>query len=171
MTRRTQHASFLHGLWHGNEFLPNGSLEANGHVGKCFAASRNDAVGVAREDFFGGRANGRVGRNARLRNGVGADLQGQPRVNTGFAGNVGGADFLNDIAANDVIDSVLGQGSFCQQALNGETLQVDGQLVLVNGGRHGKWETHARNNHHVLFGGGAASFGRKGGPCRQAKRA
>ena len=79
-----------------------------------------------------------------------SNIDWQANVNGSFASNVRRSDFLNDIATNDVIYFVLGKSSLCEEALNGQTLKVDSQLVFVDARGHGKGESDTSDNDHIF---------------------
>mmetsp|Transcript_10655 Transcript_10655/g.17634 ORF Transcript_10655/g.17634 Transcript_10655/m.17634 type:complete len:260 (+) Transcript_10655:596-1375(+) len=143
-------ATLLHGFWHGNELLPHRSSETNGHVGKGFGTTRNHHIGMTRHNLFGSSANGSIGTDAGLCNRVSSNVHGQTSINGSLASNIAGTDFLNDIAGNDVVNFVLGEGSFSEEALNGEFLQINGEFILVDCRSHGKGKSNSRHDHDIL---------------------
>ncbi len=141
--------ALLHGLWEGDEFLSNRSRQTNWHVGKGFNAARDDDIGVSGLDCRCTGGNGGVGRNAGLRNRVAGNVVWQTGVDRCLPGNVGSFDFLDDVAADDVINNIFGQGRLVNQALDGEALQVNGHFVLVYRGSLGKGQSHTADNNDI----------------------
>ena len=74
----------------------------------------------------------------------------QANVNGSFASNVRRSNFLNDITTNDVVYLVFGKSSLCEKAMDGQTLKVDSQLVLVDARGHGKGEANTSDDDHIF---------------------
>jgi hypothetical protein len=63
---------------------------------------------MAHHDLLGTSGNGHiVGGNSSLCDGMGTNMVGKSGINDGFSCDIARLDFLNDIAANDIVDEIL----------------------------------------------------------------
>ena len=99
-------------------------------------------------------------------NRMGPDLVGEAGIDGSLSGNVAGADLLNDRAGNYIIDIFLANGRLIDQSLERKALQIDAELVGVDGRGHGKRQADAIHHHHgfgrILVGGGCDIGGTEG---------
>jgi hypothetical protein len=150
VTDRTEWTTLFHRLGHANKLLSNGPGQPNGHVRKGFHTTGDDNVGMTRHDLFRCVTDSRIGRNARLGDRVTTDRGRNAGVQGGLSRNVGRAHFLDDIAANNIVDSGRIECRLLQQSRNGLSLQIHRELVLVDGRSHGKGQPHARDDDDIF---------------------
>mmetsp|Transcript_11044 Transcript_11044/g.31714 ORF Transcript_11044/g.31714 Transcript_11044/m.31714 type:complete len:445 (+) Transcript_11044:163-1497(+) len=154
-----QRTPLLHGLGQADELLPDGARQPNGNVREGLHPARQHHIGVAGQYLLGAGADGGVGGDAGLGDGVRPDGAGQPRVDGGLARDVGRPDLLDDVAADDVVDGRLRQRRLRQQPGDREALQVDRHLLLVDGGGLRERQADAADDHDVA---GWPSVARRG---------
>ena len=69
--------------------------------------------------------------------------------------------FLNHISCQYIIDITFIQCRFSNEALEGQALEVDGQLVFVDGRAHGEGKSDAIDDDYILGGVGGLTSGGK----------
>ena len=66
-------------------------------------------------------------------NRMGSNLVGEASVDGSLSGDVGCADLLNDCSSNHIVDIFLADGGLINQPLERKALQIDAELIGVDG--------------------------------------
>lgn len=81
-----------------------------------------------------------------------SDARVEAGIDRRLSGQIRRPHFLYHRPGQNVVHVVLIEARLAHEAAERQALEVHGQLIGVDGGRLGEGESHAIDDHHVLFG-------------------